>query len=87
MRKKRNKNLGYYTYRDAYGDGCIAKMGLIYPLIEDDVSKAHSVNIHFKSMAMVKEINELLIHFLLSEDIRRIKKNSCDRNQATHCQT
>ena len=46
-------------------------MGLIYPLIEDDVSKVPSVDIHFKSMAMVKEINkELLIHFLLSEDIR-----------------
>ena len=38
-------------------------MGLVYPLIEDDVSKVPSVDIHFKSMAMVNEINkELLIH-------------------------
>ena len=54
----------YWAYREAYGDGCIAKMELVYPLIEDDVSKAPSVDIHFKSMAMVNEINnELLIHF------------------------
>ena len=53
-----------WAYREAYGDGCIAKMKLVYPLIEDDVSKAHSVDIYFKSMAMVNEINkELLIHF------------------------
>ena len=53
-----------WAYREAYGDGCIAKMGLVYPLIEDDVSKVPSVDIHFKSMAMVNEINkELLIHF------------------------
>ena len=33
-------------------------------LKEDDVSKAPSVDIHFKSIAMVNEINkELLIHF------------------------
>ena len=39
-------------------------MGLVYSLIEDDVSKAPSVDIHFKSMAMVNEIiKELLIHF------------------------
>ena len=60
-----------WAYCEAYRDGCIAKMGLVYPLIEDDVSKALSVDIYFKSMDMVKEINkELLIHFLLSEDIR-----------------
>ena len=59
-----------WAYREAYGDGCITKMGLIYPLIEDDVSKAPSVDIHFKFMAMVKEINkELLIYFLLSDNI------------------
>ena len=53
-----------WAYREAYGDGCITKMGLVYPLMEDDVSKAPSVDIHFKSMAMVNEINkELLIHF------------------------
>ena len=53
-----------WVYHEAYGDGCITKMGLVYPLIEDDVSKAPSVDIHFKSMAMVNEINkELLIHF------------------------
>ena len=53
-----------WAYREDYGDGCITKMGLVYPLIEDDVSKALSVDIHFKSMAMVNEINkELLIHF------------------------
>jgi len=53
-----------WAYREAYGDGCITKMGLVYPLIEDDVSKVPSVDIHFKSMAMVNEINkELLIHF------------------------
>ena len=55
-----------WVYCEAYGDGCIAKMGLIYPLIEDDVFKAPSVDIHFKSMAMVNEINkELLIHFYI----------------------
>ena len=59
-----------WAYREAYGDECITKMGLVYPLIEDDVSKAHLVDIHFKSMVMVKEINkELLIHFLLGENI------------------
>ena len=59
-----------WVYCEAYGDGCITKIGLVYPLIKDDVSKTLSVDIHFKSMAMVKEINkELLIHFLLSEDI------------------
>ena len=59
-----------WAYREAYGDGCINKMELVYPMIDDDVSKAFSVDIYFKSMAMVKEINkELLIHFLLSEDI------------------
>ena len=53
-----------WVYHEAYGDGCIAKMGVVYPLIEDDVSKAYSVDIHFKSVAMVNEINnELLIHF------------------------
>lgn len=63
-------------------------MGLVYPLIEDDVSKAPSVDIHFKSMAMVKEINkELLIYFLLSEDIQKTEENSCDRYQATHRHT
>ena len=50
-------------------------MRLVYPLIKDDVSKAHLVDIHFKSMATMKEINKvLLIHFLLSEDIRMTKK-------------
>ena len=54
----------HWAYREAYGDGCITKMRLIYPLIEDDVSKAPSVDIHFKSVAMVNEINKkLLIHF------------------------
>ena len=44
----------HWVYREAYGDGCI----------EDDVSKAPSVDIHFKSMAMANEINKkLLIHF------------------------
>ena len=77
-----------WAYRETYGDGCITKMRLVYPLIDDDVFKVLSVDIHFKSMAMVKEINkELLIHFLFSEDIRRTKKNSCDHNQATYCQT
>ena len=53
-----------WVYREAYGDGCITKMGLVYPLIKDDVSKAPSMDIHFKSMAMVKKINkELLITF------------------------
>ena len=65
----------HWAYREAYRDRCIAKMGLVYPLIEDDVSKAPSVDINFKSVAMVKEINkELLIHFLLSEDIWRIEE-------------
>ena len=54
-----------WAYRETYGDGCITKIGLIYSLIEDDVSKTHSVDIHFKSMAMVNEINELLIHFFI----------------------
>ena len=45
-----------WAYREAYEDGCITKMGLIYPLIEDDVSKVPWVDIHFKSMAIVKEI-------------------------------
>ena len=77
-----------WAYHEAYGDGCITKIGLIYRLIEDDVSKAYSMDIHFKFMAMVKEINkELLIHFLLSGDIRRIEENSCDHNQETHHQT
>ena len=59
-----------WAYREVYGDGCITKMGLVYPLIEDDVSKVLSVDIHFESMAMVKKINkELLIHFLLSNNI------------------
>ena len=50
-------------------------------MIEDDVSKACSVDIHFKSIVMVKEIsNELLIHFLLSEDIQMTEKNSFDCN-------
>ena len=63
-----------WAYREAYGDGCITKIGLVYSLIEDDISKALAVDIHFKSMAMVKEINkELLIHFILSEDIQRIE--------------
>ena len=54
----------HWAYREAYGDGCIVKMGLIYLLIEDDVSKAPSVEIHFKSMVIVNEINmELLIHY------------------------
>ena len=53
-----------WAYREAYRDGCTTKMGLVYPLIEDDVSKAPSVDIHFKSMAMVNEMNnEFLIHF------------------------
>ena len=53
-----------WAYHEAYGDGCIAKMGLVYPLIEDEVSKVPSVDIHFKSMVMVNEINkELLIYF------------------------
>ena len=53
-----------WVYCEAYGDGSMAKIKLVYPLIEDDVSKASSVDIHFKSMAMVNEINkELLIHF------------------------
>ena len=26
-----------WAYREAYGDGCITKMGLVYPLIENDV--------------------------------------------------
>jgi len=74
-----------WAYHEAYRGGCITKMRLIYPLKNDDVSKAPLVDIHFKSIAMVKEINkELLIHFLLSEDIRRIKENSCHHNQATH---
>ena len=65
----------HWTYREAYGDGCITKMGLLYPLIEDDVAKGPSVDIHFKSMAIVNEINkELLIHFLLSKDIWKIKE-------------
>ena len=64
-----------WAYREAYGDGCITKKGLIYPLIEDDVFKVHSVDIYFKSMVMVKEINkELLIHFLLSEDIQKTEE-------------
>ena len=64
-----------WAYREAYGDGCITKMGLVYPLMEDDISKAHSVDIHFKSKANVKKINkELLMHFLLSEDIPKTKK-------------
>ena len=74
-----------WTYREAYKNGCITKIRLVYPLIEDDVSEVPLVDIHFKSMAKVKKINKkLLIHFLLSEDIRRIEENSCDRNQATH---
>ena len=53
-----------WAYHEAYKDEYITKMGLVYPLIEDDVSKAPSVDIYFKSMAMVNEINkELLIHF------------------------
>jgi len=56
-----------WAYHEAYRDGCITKMGLV--LMEDDVFKAPSVDIHFKFMAMVKEINnELMIHFLLSGD-------------------
>ena len=47
-----------WAYHEAYGDGYIAKMELVYLLIEDDVSKAQSVDIHFKYMAMVKEINK-----------------------------
>ena len=43
-------------------------------LIEDDVSKAPSVDIHFKSMAMVNEINkELLIHFSI-KDIQKAEE-------------
>ena len=77
-----------WAYHETYGDEFINKMRLVYLLIEDNVSKAPSVYIHFKSMAKVKEINkELLIHFLLSEDIQRTKENSCDRNQITHHQT
>ena len=53
-----------WAYREAYEDRCITKIGLVYPLIEDDVSKAPSVDIYFKSMTMVNEINkELFIHF------------------------
>ena len=53
-----------WAYHEAYRDGCITKMGLVYPLIKDDVSKARSVIIYFKSIPMVNEINkELLIHF------------------------
>ena len=69
----------HWAYREAYGHGCITKMGLVYPLIEDDVSNAYSVDIHFKFLVIVKDINkELLIHFLLSEDIRKTKENLCD---------
>ena len=42
-----------WAYREAYGDGCIDKMRLVYPLIEDDISKTPMVDIHFKSMVMV----------------------------------
>ena len=52
-----------WAYREAYGDGCIAKMGLVYPFIEDGVSKAPLVDIHFKSMAMVNEINKELFFY------------------------
>ena len=53
-----------WAYHEAYGDGCITKIGLVYPLIKNYVSKAPSVDIHFKSMAIVNEINKgLLIHF------------------------
>ena len=53
-----------WAYCEAYGDGYIVKMGLIYLLIKDDVSKVPSVDIHFRSMVMVNEINkDLLIHF------------------------
>ena len=77
-----------WLYRETYGDRCIAKMELIYPLIEDDVSKAPSVDIYFKSMAMVNEINKkLLIHFSIKVKIsKRLKKNLCDHNQTTHRQ-
>ena len=62
-------------------------MRLVYPLIKDDVSKATLVDIHFKFIAMVKEINnELLIHFLLSVDIWKTEGNLCDSNQETHRQ-
>ena len=47
-----------WVYREVYGDGCRTKMGLIYSLIEDDVTKVYSVDIHFKSMVMVKKINK-----------------------------
>ena len=43
-----------WAYFESYRDGCITKMGLVYSLIEDDVSKALTVDIHFKSMDMVK---------------------------------
>ena len=62
-------------------------MELVYPLIEDEVFKVPSVNIHFKSMAMIKKINkELLIQFLLSKNIWKTEENSCDHNQATYHQ-
>ena len=38
--------MGYrWAYREAYEDGYITKMGLVYPLIEDDVSKAFFMDI------------------------------------------
>ena len=62
-------------------------MGLVHPLIEDDISKALLVDIHFKSMAIVKEISkELFIHFLLSVDIQKTEENLCDHNQEIHHQ-
>ena len=48
---------------------------ILYQGIDDDVSKVSLVDIHFESMAMVKEINKkLLIHFLSSEDIQKIEE-------------
>ena len=43
-----------WAYREVYEDGCIIKMRLVYPLIEDNVFKAPLVDIYFKSMVMVK---------------------------------
>ena len=63
----------HWVYREAYGDRSIAKMGLVYPLIEDDVSKAPSVDIHFKSMAMVNEICNTLSPRAVREEVLREK--------------
>lgn len=77
-----------WAYHEAYGDGCTTEMGLVYPLIEDDVSTAHLVDIHNKSMAMVRGINkELLIRSPLIVNIRETEINLCGHNQVTHSRT